>query len=169
MAGQAVPPPRQFGRAPPACRSLGACRCAPPFLSAAVAQLGFVRRHVHALAQLRKRYEHQKLVTVRAKLWGWMGTPIACTMVLFIGYAFADKFEASVLRAIFMTLGLVAFCVTFASFVCLVFLNAFDAVLHTRPRGLGRLWSVGLSSAPLIGVLFVVAYALYLIVRAVVL
>ncbi len=124
---------------------------------------------MHALAQLRKRYEHQKLVTLRAKLWSWMGIPIGCTMVFFLGLAFADKFEASVLRAILMTLGLIAFCVTFASFVCLVLLNALDAVLHTRPRGLGRLWSVGLASAPLIGVLFVVAYALYVIVRAVVL
>ena len=129
----------------------------------------YVRPLMHALAQLRKRYEHQNLVTLRAKLWSWMGIPIGCTMVLFLGFAFADKFEASVLRAILMTLGLIAFCVTFASFVCLVLLNALDAVLHTRPRGLGRLWSVGLASAPLIGVLFVVAYALYVIFRAVVL
>jgi hypothetical protein len=119
-----------------------------------------------ALANLRKRHDHQKLMGWCARLWSWMSIPIFSTIILFLGFAFADKLEARVLRGIFMGLGFLAVVVTVLLFVCLSSVSALDAVLHTRSRGVGRVWSVGLSSAPLLAAMFVVGYAVYTVIRA---
>lgn len=87
-------------------------------------------------------------------------------MVLFMGFAFADKFEVRVLRGALMGLGLLSLTITFILFVCLSSASALDAVLHSRSRGVGRVWSVGVSSAPLLAVIFLVGYLVYIVIQA---
>jgi hypothetical protein len=121
-----------------------------------------------ALTNLRRRYDHQKLMGWCARLWSWMTIPIVATMVLFMGFAFADKFEVRVLRGALMALGLLALAICFLLFVGLSSASALDAVLHSRSRGVGRVWSVGVSSAPLLAVIFVVGYVVYTVIGAVI-
>jgi hypothetical protein len=96
-----------------------------------------------------------------------MEIPIVCTMLLFIGFGFADKFEARVLRGVFLGLGFLALFVTFGLFICFSSVSALDTALHTKSRGPWRVLSMGASSAPLLAVLFVVGYAVYTVVRAI--
>ena len=128
-----------------------------------------VRRHMHTLTKLRRKYEHQKLMALCARFDSWMTIPLVCTMFLFMGVAFADKFEAKVLRAVFMASGFVALSITFFFFVCWAFFRALDGILHTKSRGVWRVFSVGGFSAPFLAVIFVVGYAVYVVIRAVIL
>jgi hypothetical protein len=118
------------------------------------------------LTRLRKRYDHQTLTALGARLWSHMTLPIVCTMFLFMAFMYADKFAPKPYPGILMALGFLALSVTFGMFVCLVFISAFDAALHTKSRGIWRLLSVTVSSLPFLAVVFGVAYTAYVIARA---
>jgi hypothetical protein len=110
---------------------------------------------MHTMAQLRKRYDHDRVVMLMGRLWSWVGVGIACTLVSFAVVMFSHKLKQPILEAVFTGIGCIALCITILLVALFSLLNAVDVTIYTTRHRFRRILGAWLFNAPFIaGVLF---------------
>jgi hypothetical protein len=128
-----------------------------------------MKKRPSLLTKLQKQFDHQRLMGFWAQFWSGMIIPIATALFSALGLFVADEIKARILRGVFTGLLLLAVSAAFAIFVGMACISTLDSVLHKRSRGLGKILSVVVASAPLLAAVFAIGYAVYVVARAIVL
>jgi len=88
---------------------------------------------MHPFAKFRESLDEEKLRRAHQRLWSWVRMSICCTIPLFAAAVLCDALELRY-GTVFLRLGSLASCLTFALVILLSLTDAVAATILTRQR-----------------------------------